>query len=863
MRLVGLASSLVPARRREEWREAWLGEVLHGDRNGFDLVRRSAGAFSHAIYLAAREIRMEHVVRDFLYGFRSLKKRPGFSSVVVLTIALGIGANTFLFSVVQGLLLHPFPYRDIDRLVAFSTVFPKLASEELVVESMALADYRFLEERSTHLTSFLAFDLGNRDLSGIGEPQRLLTAAFWGDAFETLGMTPALGRGFTREEMERMEPVAIVSHRVFQEHLGGDPARVGRSILVNGTPRTLVGVMPERLLLMDTDLWLPMWYPNPQAVPRSRRLLTVLARLKDGSSLEEARAELDVLAQRISEEAAREAPEYEGFRLTTAPFLEVWAGFVGPAAWILLGASGLALLIACANIAGLLLARGASRRHEMAVRTAIGAGRMRLVLQLLAEALVLSVAGAALAVVLAHFALVASVKRLPASLPLSGIELGIDGPVLGFTAVVSLLAAFVFGIAPALQTAKVSVVDALSAEGGRTTGAGRALRLRRTFVALQIGACLVLLTGAVLLGRSFSRLMAVESGMSLGNVLTMRITLAWERYQGKVVDFHRRWLLELEPIPGVREAALASQLPPFVFIEERFRVEGRDSVPGEVLSTFVTKVSPAYFDALEIPLLRGRGITEADTDEAPLVVVVNETFARRFFPGEDPLDRRIDIDLDGEEPLWATIVGVVSDVRNRGLERPAGPEAFGSYQQRGEWSNQMHLVLKTERDAMAALPAVRATLRRIDPDQPIYAIETLRERYESTVFHRRSASVAMSGLAVLAVALATMGLYGVISFMVGDRRREIGIRIALGAGTKELTRFVFVEYLKLVFAGIALGLVAAVALARTLSGFLYEVEPHDPGTLATTVLLLLLSTVAATLVPARRAARVDPVESFR
>jgi predicted permease len=277
----------------------------------------------------------------------------------------------------------------------------------------------------------------------------------------------------------------------------------------------------------------------------------------------------------------------------------------------------------------------------------------------------------------------------------------------------------------------------------------------------------------------------------------------------------------------------------------------------------MTVVSSAYFDALDIPLLRGRGITEMDTDEVPLVVVVNEAFARRFFPGEDPLGRRIDLDQDEAETDWATIVGVVTDVRNRGVDRPPGPEVFGSYQQQGDWSNQMHLVLRTESDAMEALPAVRESLRRVDPDQPMYAIGTLRDRYESTTFNRRSAARAMSALAVLAVALATTGLYGVISFMVGERRREIGIRIALGAGTKELTRFVLAEYLKLVLAGVALGLVAAVALARTLAEFLYEVDPHDPGTLATTVLVVLVSTLAATLFPARRAARVDPVESLR
>ncbi|HEY7820665.1 MAG TPA: ABC transporter permease, partial [Vicinamibacteria bacterium] len=492
--IVERASLLVPADRRADWRSMWLGEIWHRARKlesggDLDLLRRSLGAFSHALYLSTMKWRLGGFGKDLLHGSRSLRSRPGFTLIALLTLTLGIGANAFLFSVAESVLLHPFPYGDIDRLVAFESSFPKLSSGKEFVESMAPLDFRTLEEESRTLRSFAAFDLGNRDLGGIEEPQRLLTAAFWGDAFETLGMAPALGRGFTREEMERGDAVAILSHRVFQQYFGSDPSLIGRSILVNGTPRTLVGVMPPRLLLIDADLWLPMWYRSDEVFPRSRRFLTVLARLKDGATIEDAQSELDVLARRLERDAVAEAPEYEGFRLSVSPFLTVWSSFVGPAVWILVAAAALALAIACGNIAGLLLARGRSRSQEIAVRTALGAPRSRLVRQLFAEALLLAMGGAFLGLGVAHFALEAAATRLPALLPLMGIEIELDAQAIAYTLGVSSIAAIVFGLAPSIQTARACASSNLAPEG-RSIGSRTVVRARKVFVAAQIAASL-------------------------------------------------------------------------------------------------------------------------------------------------------------------------------------------------------------------------------------------------------------------------------------------------------------------------------------------------------------------------------------
>ena len=540
---------------------------------------------------------------------------------------------------------------------------------------MSVPDYQVIEEESRTLDKFLAFDLGNRDLGGVDEPQRLFTAAFWGDPFETIGMEPALGRSFTKDEIAERAPVAIVSHRVWQQHLGQDPDTIGKPVIINGAPHTLVGVMPPRLLLLDTDLWLPMWYSETE-MPRSRRVLTVLARVNEDADLTEVRSELATFAGRIEQDLTAEAPEYDGFRLSATRFVDVWASFVGPAGPILLGAFGFVLLIVCANVAGLLLARASSRRHEMAVRAAMGAGRGRIFQQLLTESALLALTGGAIGIAIAYAALDITRANLPADLPLGGIELGIHQNALLYTLAVSLFCGLFFGLAPALTSARVDVHGNLVADGGRTTASASSTVVRRLFVTFQIALCLVLLAGAGLLIKSFSNLSNVDPGIDIDRVLTMRMTLAWERYEGKFERFYSEMIDEVGAMPGVRSTAVATQFPPMVRRDQPFQIDGEQAdSDGSLPTANLTVVSPSFFDTLGISLVRGRTFEEYETEESPHVAVVSESTARQYFEN-GAIGQRVKPGGTDSDATWATIVGVVADVKNRGVDRASYPEIY-------------------------------------------------------------------------------------------------------------------------------------------------------------------------------------------
>jgi putative ABC transport system permease protein len=581
--------------------------------------------------------------------------------------------------------------------------------------------------------------------------------------------------------------------------------------------------------------------------------------MKDDVTLEEAQSEIDLLGRRLEGEALAEAPEYEGFRLSVSPFLTVWSSFVGPAAWILVAAAALALAIACGNIAGLLLARGRSRSQEIAIRTALGAPRARLIRELFAEALLLALGGAVLGLVVAHLALKATANRLPSLLPLMGIEIALDATAIAYTLGISCVAAIVFGLAPSIQAARAGAASSLVPEG-RSLGTRSVVRARKLFVAIQIAASLILVAGASVMLKSFDRLLSVDPGVNPQNVLTLRVTLPWERYEGKLVSFYDRWLDEVRRIPGVRASGLVSQFPPMVFVQSRLELE-HGGAESEFTAAYETSASAGVFDALGMTLVRGRVFNDRDTEESPAVAVVNQAFASTYLANEDPIGRRVRTGEKDSQAPWTTIVGVVSDARNRGLDREPAPELFRPYQQAG--ANQMHLALRTDGDPKSVVPLVRETLRALDPALSAYSVQTLEERFETVLFTRRFASAAMAALAVMSLALAAMGLYGVIAFWVGERRRELGLRIALGADRRALVRHVLGEASKPVVVGMALGIVSALALGRFLSGMLYEVAPHDPASMAVTVLVIAASTFAAVLVPARRATRVDPVVSLR
>ncbi len=807
--------------------------------------------------------KMQNICQDFRFAVRTLSRSPGFTALVVLTLALGIGANTAVFSLVDSLILHPFDYPEQDRLVGVGTVFPKKKQELGFWEVLSPLEYMDVRTQSKTLQQVVCWDMGHRQVSGSESPENVFSAFWWGNALDTLGVQPALGRGFTQEETLKGGEVAIISHRFWQRRFGGDPGMVGQVIYVNGNPRTLVGVMPPETLIYGTDLWLPFGVP-PERFERGRRQMQILARLAPGASLEDANLELETISRRIELEYLGEFEEYEGWKLVAQTWTGINTSAMRPAGLMLMGAVVFVMLLVCANLSSFFLARSIHRRREYAVRRALGAGRARLTVQMVTESGLTALAGGALGLLMAVGG-VQALSNLVASIPFVSTSISISSRTLAFTLLISVATGLLLGLLPALRLSRSDLQDVLKSEGGQSTQSAGKQRLQGALVAVEVTLAVILLVGAGLVVHSFVRLQGVDTGFRTDNLLTMRLTLPWEKYRGeRITAFFQTLIERVEGLPGVHQAAAASQIPPNVFSRRQFQKEGQaiDS-EGRLPTAYGTLATAGYFETFGVTLLQGRTFDERDRTGTPFMAVINQELARRHFGGENPVGQRIVMGRPGSDAPTAEVIGVVASAHNRGPSVPPQPEMFLSVRQANGWSNQLYLIVHTDGNPRGLLPAVKREVLALDADQPVYAVQTMQEALAGSTTQWRIASSLLSLFALFALILAAVGIFSVVAYRVASRTQEIGLRIALGAGSFQVSRMVTLQALLPVGIGAALGLAASLAMGRIMGRLLFEVNAIDPVTIGGTVLLLAAITLLAGTFPAYRASRLDPVQALR
>jgi putative ABC transport system permease protein len=790
---------------------------------------------------------VETILQDVRYALRMMRRNPGFTIVVVLTMALGIGANSAIFTIINGVLLRRLPFPDTDRLISSA---PR--HDTFGLRPATWPDYVDWRDQSTRLEGLAGAWSQAFNVTRVDEPERLAGNAVTTNYFSILGARPQIGRVFTADD-DRNADVVVLSHQLWQRRFGGARDAIGRSIDLNGRPYVIVGVMPPGFPFIDAaELWTPFVPAPEEGMDRGYPLLSVVGRLRRDATIADARAELTAIAARA---AAAYPNTNTGWGVEVSSLQESLVGSTRRPLVILLGAVVCVLLIACVNVAALVLARSAARDHELTVRAALGASRSRLVRQLLTEGVVLSLCGGVAGLGLAA----ASLEPLLAmtTLPRTN-EIVIDGSVLLFTLAAAMATGLLSGLAPALTTSRPDLQASLSVRGSTASGSNR---LRPALVAAEIAAAVVLLAGAGLLIRSFDRLQQVETGFSGERVLTMRFFLPDIDYpNARRVQLFQQMIERVSALPGVERAAAVSALP-FAGASAGavFQIPGRPpAAPGEALSADFLVATPDYFGTMGIPLFRGRDFTDADRSDSQFVAIVNRSMADRFFPGEDPIGRSVEV----LGPRPRTIVGVVQDVRERTLDRRPEPHIYVPHTQRP--AGGMFLAVRARAGDPAGLAAtVRAEVRALDPNLPIGGAQTWAELLGETLAARRFSLVLLTMFAGTALVLSIVGVYGVLSFMVSQRTREIGIRMALGAASRDVLALIVRQGLQPVVVGLLAGIPIALVATRALQTMLFEVQPNDPLTFAATALLLVGAALAATLVPARRAARVEPMVALR
>jgi putative ABC transport system permease protein len=811
--------------------------------------------------------------RDARFAVRSLLRSPAFTAIAVLTLALGIGANTAIFSVVYSVLLRPLAYADPERLISIRAAYSATGAQDIPASQPEYHDYL---EGVSSLEDLAAVYPISINLTGLGEPQRIQAAVVSDNYFRLLGAAPVLGRDFTPEDDRgQIGYVVIISYDLWRKRFGGDPGVIGKTVRLDDDPMTIIGIMPRgfrHVLESGTspmEVWAPIALDNPDTEflnVRNARVYDLIGRLQPGRTVEEARAEFGVLAGRLQAQYPEVYPAAQGWHPVAQPLAEQVVGDVRPALLVLLGAVGFVLLIGCANVANLLLARATMREREIALRTALGSSRGRLVRQLLTESLVLAVFGGGLGLLLAAWGSSALGRLVALYLPRAG-EIELSLPVLGFTAFLIILTGVVFGVMPALQASRADLQGVLK-DGGRGSAGAPRTRMRAALVVAEVAVALMLLAGAGLMLRSFQRLMAVEYGFDPDRLLTLQVWLPVpnDRSKGRFQthaqrrSFYERALAAVGAVPGVRQAALISRLPLNGQNDARVTIEGRAVGPDEPPVTAEGRlVSPNYFETMGIPLLSGDGLPAVADSLSRRHVVVNRTMAEKFWPGADAIGRRLRFGDDGP---WLTVTGIVGDVRQIGLADPPKQEVYSAFHTVS--SQEMSMVVRTVDDDPERLgAAVTAAIRSVDPEQPVFGVMSMERVIENASAERRISMVLLLLFAGMALLLSAIGIYGVMAYTTTQRRHEIGIRLALGAGTPAVLRLVVGQGMRLVLLGLGAGLLGAWVLSRALTSQLYGITAQDPVTYATVALLLGTVALVATWVPARRATRVDPMVSLR
>jgi putative ABC transport system permease protein len=809
---------------------------------------------------------MERFFQDVRYALRNLRKRPVFSLIVVFTLALGIGANTAIFSVVDAVLLAPLPYSDPDKLVV---LWAKNEKQNLTQQPVSYPNIVDLREAS-HVFERLSvvrgelFSLTDRD-----EPERVTGVRVSTNILTLLGVTPALGRNFLPEEEQPAKAsVALLSHGLWQRRYAGDPRLLGQAMIIDGKSYTVIGILPAWLKhpgmtlvnLSNPDVWIPV-VPAASEQNRNFANMRIVARLKMGVTRAQAQSEVDTLGARLE----KQYPDSNtNLRFGVVGLREQLTGRVSKALWILLGVVGCVLLIACANVANLLLARAASRQSEIAVRNALGATRPQLIRELLTECMVLSLTGGLLGLLLAYLGVTVMTSLSSGGIPRAD-EIGISLEVLLFTMLLSLLTGLAFGIVPALQSSRSQLTEDLKEAKKGASGSVRHRRSLNALVVIEIALALVLVAGAGLMMRSFRSVLGIDPGFDPHNVLTFSAALPLATYkdQQQHVQFFERALAKIRALPGVEAPAGTFRVPIAGFATAIFSVQGKPVPTGQAPIADYRAITVGYFRAIGIRLLKGREFTERDSADAPDAVIVNEELARRSWPGEDPIGKRLQVGT--ELTRWRQVVGVVGNARLSGLEAKVDPAIYVPFPQ-NSWPNALRnsfIVLRTTTDPQSLIPAIRRELRSVDPTFPITQIRTMDEIVGDSLSQRRFNTALLALFAFVAVALAAVGIYGVMSYTVSQRTREMGIRMALGAKQSDITKLVTSNGARLAALGIAIGVVAAAISSRLMSSLLFGITATDPMTFVFTALLLAAVTLLASYIPSRRAARTDPIAALR